>query len=222
MRETVGEYSDWRFIDYEPAIAELFPHALLPYLSKGQTALDIGCNTGAVSLFLAEQGCNVLGVNLNPSAIQEAKERARATGLSSQARFLAVDITKASDLGEFDFVLMIRLLTCFSSLQSWRQLLQQAHSLIKKDGIIYIHDFKIVEGDTVYKDRYRNGEQLGWRSGNFAVNDSTGSLLFIAHHHSTGEIEEIASPYSKLELNFHHSLSMNGHECEMFEFIGRK
>jgi SAM-dependent methyltransferase len=222
MREGVGEYSDWRFIDYEPAIAELFPHNLLPYLSQGQTALDIGCNTGGVSLFLAKQGCNVLGINLNPSAIQTANERAKSAGLSSQVHFLSADILKTSDLGEFDVVLMIRLLTCFSSLVSWRQLLQQAHSLVKERGVVYIHDFKIAEGSSPYRSRYASGARLGLRSGNFPVNDSAGGLLFIAHHHSTEDIEEIAAPYYTIELNFHKSLSMNGHECDMFEFIGRK
>jgi hypothetical protein len=47
-------------------------------------------------------------------------------------------------------------------------------------------------------------------------------MLFIAHHHSMEEIAEIASPYKKLFLNFHDSVSLNGNACRMFEFLGKR
>ncbi|HEX8163564.1 MAG TPA: class I SAM-dependent methyltransferase [Pyrinomonadaceae bacterium] len=222
MRETVGDYPDWRSINYKPAIAELLPAALLPYLSSGQTALDVGCNTGSVALFLAKHGLSVLGVDINPESIRTANERAEETGLRARVRFIATDVTAEQNLGAFDAVLMIRLLTCFPSLHSWRSLLRRAGSLLKDEGIIYINDFKIAENSEVYRERYAAGARLGWRTGNFAVNDKAGRLLFIAHHHSEQDLEEITSPYSQLELNFRKSLSMNGNECEMFEFIGRR
>lgn len=217
-----GEYTDWYSIDYRPAIAELLPHTLISCLSAGKSALDIGCNTGGVSLFLAKNGLKVLGVDINTEAIRTANERAEAEGLCSNAHFVVSDITGVEDLGEFDVVLMVRLLTCFPSFHSWRLLLRRAYSFIKEGGILYVNDFKLAEGSEIYQQRYEAGIRLGWRKGNFAVNDKAGHLLFVAHHHTDEEINEITSPYTKLELNFHKSLSMNGNECEMFEFIGRK
>jgi ubiquinone/menaquinone biosynthesis C-methylase UbiE len=222
MREAVGEYTDWRSVSYNPAIAELLPRSLLPYLSPGQTVLDIGCNTGGVSLFLASHGLTVSGIDLNEAAIHTANKRAEAAGLGSHVHFKSVDVLQAPCRENFDAVLLIRFLTCFPSLHNWRSLLKQTNSFLKRGGIIYIHDFKISEESRQYGDRYAAGARLGWRTGNFAVNDKAGNLLFIAHHHSADEINEMTSPYLKLELNFHTSLSMNGNECEMFEFIGRK
>lgn len=222
MHEAIGEYTDWRFVDYNPAVAELLPHSLLRYLTNGQTALDIGCNTGAVSLFLATHGVRAHGVDLNPDAIGIARERAKSARLSHLTNFVSADITQAGSDEKFDAVLLIRLLTCFPSLQSHRLILHRANSLLRQDGLIYIHDFKYNEGDNKYQDRYAEGVRRGWRSGNFAVNDAAGNLLFIAHHHSEDEIRQITSNYEKLELNSHSSLSMNGHRCQMFEFIGRK
>jgi|SRR5215213_497037 len=222
MQHATGEYTDWRLIEYKPAIAELLPNSLLPYVSGEQTALDIGCNTGSASLFLAQHGLNVIGIDINAKAICMAIERAEQSGLCTRARFIESDILNTQDLGLFDVVLMIRLLTCFPSLESWHLLLQKAYSKLKDEGLIYVNDFKIAEASEVYQKRYDGGVRLGWRKGNFAVNDTAGHLLFVAHHHSADDIDEIISPYSQMILNFQKSLSMNGNECEMFEFIGRK
>jgi len=195
---------------------------LLPYLSEGQTALDVGCNTGAVTLFLAGHGLKVLGVDINEQAIAEARERAATSGRGGAVTFSVADATAATGLGEFDVLTMIRVLTCFPSLADWRVLLRNAYSLVKRGGIIYIHDFIYAEGSVVYRPRYDAGARLGWRKGNFAVNDKAGQLSFVAHHHTRAEIREITAPYLTLELNGHTSRSMNGNECDMFEFIGRK
>jgi len=53
-------------------------------------ALDVGCGTGASSVWLAEQGFEVTGVDAAPLAVERAKERAREAGVS--ARFLAADV----------------------------------------------------------------------------------------------------------------------------------
>jgi SAM-dependent methyltransferase len=222
MRDRPGAYTDWCSITYRPAIAELLPLSLLPQISLGQTALDIGCNTGGVALFLASRGVTVVGLDINERAISEAREHAEAEGLAHAATFLVADAAEVSGLGQFDVLTLIRVLTCFPSLESWRSLLRNAYSLVKCGGLVYIHDFRYAEGSPVYQPRYDLGSGLGWRKGNFAVNDRDGQLSFVAHHHTREEIEEITAPYCVLALEYHTSTSMNGNECEMFEFIGRK
>ncbi len=222
MRQSIGEYADWRFIDYKPEIAEINPHSLLTYLTKGQTVLDIGCNSGSTTLFLARQGLNVLGVDINPDAIDVARTQAAHLQVSSRVRFMTADITEPQELGLFDAVLLIRLLTCFPSVSDWRTLLDRTYSFIKPGGLIYINDFMIAQQSEQYLKRYEIAAKLGERAGNFVVNDSSGRLLFIAHHHSTEELKEIVEPYVELKLRFYNSLSMNGNRCDMFEFIGQK
>jgi hypothetical protein len=73
-----------------------------------------------------------------------------------------------------------------------------------------------------YRVRYEAGGRLGWRTGNFQVNDSQGNRLFIAHHHSLDEVASITASYESLSYRSHESLSMNGNVCRMFEFLGRR
>ena len=223
MHDGPGTYFDWRSITYCPALANLLPRALLPYITPGQTALDIGCNTGAVALFLASHGMSVVGLDINEAAIREAREHAEACGLTDAATFRVGDAAAdVSGLGQFDVLTLIRVLTCFPSLDSWRSLSRNAYSLLKCGGLIYVHDFRYAEGSPVYQPRYDLGAELGWREGNFAVHDRDGQLSFVAHHHTRPEVEELTAPYSVLALDYHTSLSMNGNQCEMFEFTGRK
>lgn len=51
--------------------------------------LDVGCGTGELSIYLASQGYDVLGVDLSALAIGQAREKARWR--RSSARFLTLD-----------------------------------------------------------------------------------------------------------------------------------
>jgi len=70
-------------------------------------ALDIGCGTGTNSIWLAEQGFDVLGIDVAPLAVERAEHKARAVGAS--ARFITGDILALSDrdlpasAGPFEF-----------------------------------------------------------------------------------------------------------------------
>jgi hypothetical protein len=93
---------------------------------------------------------------------------------------------------------------------------------LNQSGLIYIHDFLMSPELSNYGQRYSEGSARGWRPGNFLVKAPSGSELFVAHHHSDEEVQEITIPYDTLHFQIHHSLSMNGNECKMFQFIGRK
>ena len=65
--------------------------------------LEIGCGTGTNSVWLAQQGFDVTGVDLAPLAVEQAEERARAAGVN--AHFLAADVLDLPDLaGPFGFL----------------------------------------------------------------------------------------------------------------------
>lgn len=222
LKASVGGYRHWACIDYQPAIAELLPLVVPAHLPAGSTALDVGCNKGGVSLFLAQHGLNVLGIDINPAAIEEARFRATRTVIPGSIDFRVADILVDPPPGPFDIVLLVRVLTCFPEVAAWETLLKRAETLIGRQGYIYIHDFVLSPENENYRSRYEAGARLGWRHGNFSVKTSTGELLFIAHHHSEEEVAAIVSPYQRVHLSMHESLSMNGNACRMFEFLGRR
>lgn len=58
-------------------------------------ALDIGCGTGTNSVWLAEQGFDVTGIDVAPLAIHRAEERAKAAGV--KATFLVANVLHLPD-----------------------------------------------------------------------------------------------------------------------------
>ncbi len=67
----------------------------LAELSPEDTALDLYCGTGTISLVLARNAGNVIGVEVIPQAIEDAKENARRNGIEN-AQFLCADAAEAA------------------------------------------------------------------------------------------------------------------------------
>jgi SAM-dependent methyltransferase len=71
-------------------------------------AVDLGCGTGANVVHLAEQGFQATGLDFSPVALDKARDRAAAAGVSSRCRFVEADLTDpapASIDGPFDLLL---------------------------------------------------------------------------------------------------------------------
>lgn len=60
-------------------------------------ALDLGCGSGTDSVYLAEHGWEVTGVDMVPEALDLARQRAGAFSVS--ARFVEGDVTHLQDFG---------------------------------------------------------------------------------------------------------------------------
>jgi release factor glutamine methyltransferase len=56
--------------------------------------LEIGCGSGIASLSAAKAGCKVLGVDINPEAVECAKENAERNGIAG-AKFTGSDLFSA-------------------------------------------------------------------------------------------------------------------------------
>jgi SAM-dependent methyltransferase len=68
-------------------------------LKKGSRVLDVPCGTGRHAIRLARRGASVLGVDITPAYLREAR---RAAGRSSTARFMRADMRRIPFQGEFD------------------------------------------------------------------------------------------------------------------------
>jgi SAM-dependent methyltransferase len=209
----------WAAIDYRPAVPDHFPEALLAHLSLGARVLDVGCGTGSVARYLSRHGFRVEGVDLNRAAIESAGQ-CEVCDHGRSPIFHHCDFLEFQSGDAFDAITMIRFLTCIPEGAAWRACLDKARSLAATSGVLYVHDFLMAPESTAYRDRYADGTSRGWRAGNFAVHDSAGRPIFIAHHHTPAEIVEIRTGWSELLFSEHDSVSMNGNPCRMFEFLG--
>lgn len=86
--------------------------ALIEQRGGGGRALDLGCGTGTNSIYLAQQGYSVVGVDFSAKAIELAREKARQAGV--KVDFRIGDVTRLDFLREpFDVVIDVG---CFHGL----------------------------------------------------------------------------------------------------------
>ena len=78
-----------------PEVVETFAHGDLP----PGPALDLGCGTGTNTIYMAQHGRQVIGLDFVPRAIARAKEKARQAGVDGQTQFLVGDVSNLSQLG---------------------------------------------------------------------------------------------------------------------------
>lgn len=119
-----------------PEVAEAVegPNALMP-----GRALDLGCGTGTNSLYLARHGWRVVGVDLAPTAIRQARRKAKEAGLSVE--FHTADVTRLDFLQPpFDLALDIG---CFHALDSegWTHYRDQLRRLLRPGACFMLYAF---------------------------------------------------------------------------------
>lgn len=95
----VGEPPPWEIDKPQPVLVELAEQGRL-----AGRVLDVGCGTGENVLLAAEHGAEALGIDISPTAIKLAGEKASKREL--QARFQVGDALRLDRLGEtFDVVI---------------------------------------------------------------------------------------------------------------------
>lgn len=108
--------------------------------------LDAGCGTGDISLFFAERGHKVTGIDYLAEPIARAKRKAAERGLS--ANFLVVDALALANLPEmFDSAVDSGLFHVFSDSDRSRYVAGLA-SVIKPGGRLFLQCFSDAEPGT--------------------------------------------------------------------------
>lgn len=98
--EAGGRTQPWRIGRPQPAVRALADRGAL----TGRF-LDVGCGTGEHALLAASRGADVTGVDLDGTALDLARRRARELGLSVTFVLGDVSVVPASTLGLFDTLL---------------------------------------------------------------------------------------------------------------------
>jgi tRNA (mo5U34)-methyltransferase len=95
----LGDFPSWKW-------QELAPH--IPDDLTGWRALDIGCNAGFYTFELARRGAEVLGIDVDPHFLNQARWAASKLDLQEQVEFRQMQIYDLAHLDEqFDLVLFM-------------------------------------------------------------------------------------------------------------------
>lgn len=116
---------------------------IIPWLDEvsslaGARVLEIGCGTGSSTVALAEQGAEVVGLDVSQESLRVAEDRCQAYGLN--ARFIHSNATEAYQLlgsERFDYIIFFASLEHMtlderldSIKSSWQMLLPGSHLVI--------------------------------------------------------------------------------------------
>jgi SAM-dependent methyltransferase len=122
-------------------LMELFNEYGVP---KDGSILDLACGIGRVSIPLAKNGYNVIGLDISPPYIQRAIEYAETEGVSDRTRFIKGDMREAATtLAEyadgFDAIINMWTSMGYWDEETDRTILKQSLSLTKSGGFFIMH-----------------------------------------------------------------------------------
>ena len=108
-----------------------------PYLPKQGRALELGCGAGDLTLMMAEMGFLATGIDISPTAIDWAREKALQRGV--QADFLVGNVCDLSDFssGAFDVVLDGHCLHCIVG-EDRRRVLEETRRMLRPGGYLLV------------------------------------------------------------------------------------
>ncbi len=105
---------------------------------RGSRILEVGCGTGSSTVALAEQGADVLGIDVDDGALAVARDRADAYGLSPRFALLNADrLGEDMEAGAFDMVIFFACLE-HMTVRERLEALAQAWELLPGDGLLAI------------------------------------------------------------------------------------
>ncbi|MBI4834396.1 MAG: class I SAM-dependent methyltransferase [Planctomycetes bacterium] len=107
------------------------------YLPKKGRMIELGCGAGNVALWLADKGYEISGVEISSTAVEWAKEKAKAKNIKADFRVgNVVDLKDYKD-NTFDFVLDGHCLHCIIG-DDRKQFLKNALRIIKPKGVFFV------------------------------------------------------------------------------------
>jgi SAM-dependent methyltransferase len=150
----------WDVGQPQPAFVRLAEQGLL----TGQV-LDVGCGTGEQALLVASSGADVLGVDVSPLALEQARGKAAARGI--KVRFEVADALSLADLGlSFDTIIDSGLFHIFDD-ESRARYVASLASVLRPGGHLYLMCFSDRQPGTfgprrISQDELRAAFRDGW------------------------------------------------------------
>ena len=97
--------------------------------------LDIGCGVGTISLYLAKQGANIVGIDISRKAIDSCRKSARALKLKDKAQFICSTIEQIKFTQKFDVIICSEVI---EHVPKDKTFLKRIHKVLKKNGLLIL------------------------------------------------------------------------------------
>jgi cyclopropane-fatty-acyl-phospholipid synthase len=120
----------------EEALRQTVEHA---DLADGQSILELGCDWGSLSLWMARQFPNsaVTAVSNSPWQREYIEAEAAARGLKN-LRVITADMNAFDPERQFDRIVSVEM---FEHMMNWRELMTRVNSWLVPDGRFFMHIF---------------------------------------------------------------------------------
>jgi ubiquinone/menaquinone biosynthesis C-methylase UbiE len=170
-----GQWFQWRsvpLIELSALDTYQFVQGMLPH--PGQTIVEVGCGNGYLSLELARDGHEVIGIDLSPDSIEVAERSSAAyphpPGFGS-LRYVCTDVnTWQTPETHFDCVIFNRTLHHLSALP---QTMAKVKRLLKQGGRIICQDYAYDRFDEQTACWLYQMQRLLFLSGRYDANPAT-------------------------------------------------
>ncbi len=107
-------------------------------------AIDLGCGTGTTSIYLAQHGWQVVGIDYILAPIRRAREKAQRAGISEHVDFVVGDIRRIDQMalpGPFDLAVDVGCGHVFA-LDEWGRYARNLSYLVRPRGLLMLYSFR--------------------------------------------------------------------------------
>jgi SAM-dependent methyltransferase len=160
------------------------------------TLLDVGCGSGRLSRRIRERGFSVLGVDINPEAIQAAGGEPASSDTGRSLRFAVADFADDAsprlEGGPFDVVVCQLVISIIGTIRQRTNLLRHVRDVLRPSGRLFLSASGV--SNTInpgYARLYAEDLPLTGERYTYLSRDARGEVLYMTHHFSQRELHDL-------------------------------
>jgi len=176
--------------------------------------LDVGCGSGRLSRRIYERGFSVLGVDINPEAIEGARTRLTVVDAGRSLTFavadFAADESPAIDGGRFDVAVCQLVISIIGDARQRANLLRHVRDTMRPGGRLFFSASGVSDSiNPGYARLYAEDLPLTGERHTYLSRDASGAVLYTTHHFTDRELVDLleAAGFDEISLTIEREAS---------------